>query len=304
MELTLRELNRTLLARQLLLERAKLPVPRAIERVGPLQAQYVPSPYVALWSRLDGLEKAALTRALERGLVTRSGMVRGTLHLTSRGDFPSFAAAYVASQTPRAERLGADLAKLRRAIGLEPIGRAETTTRTEAVVGTDDRWTIAFVLRALPWLSVPPAGTWGVHGAGEWIVWPETLPPVGEATELAVRRYLAAFGPATRDTPAPPRFLHSFDSAYLAHADKSRICAPEHEPLVYRKKNATMSPIFLVDGFVAGTWKIERTKKKATLVLRPFERVPRRELVAEGERLVRWHEDDATSYEVSVGAPA
>jgi uncharacterized coiled-coil protein SlyX len=48
MELTVRELNRTLLARQLLLERVRIPLARALERIGPLQAQYVPSPYVAL----------------------------------------------------------------------------------------------------------------------------------------------------------------------------------------------------------------------------------------------------------------
>jgi hypothetical protein len=38
-----RELNRALLARQLLLERAELSIPRAIERVGGLQTQYAPS---------------------------------------------------------------------------------------------------------------------------------------------------------------------------------------------------------------------------------------------------------------------
>jgi hypothetical protein len=62
--LTLRELNRTLLLRQLLLRRARLPVVRAIERVGALQAQWAPAPYVALWSRLEGCERPALERAL------------------------------------------------------------------------------------------------------------------------------------------------------------------------------------------------------------------------------------------------
>jgi hypothetical protein len=51
--LTLRELNRTLLLRQLLLLRERLPVARAIQRVGALQAQWAPAPYVALWSRLE-----------------------------------------------------------------------------------------------------------------------------------------------------------------------------------------------------------------------------------------------------------
>ena len=62
--LTERELNRALLARQLLLERARLPLPRALERIGGIQAQYAPSMYIGLWSRLDGFERDTLTRAL------------------------------------------------------------------------------------------------------------------------------------------------------------------------------------------------------------------------------------------------
>ena len=66
MTLTARRLNRTLLARQLLLARARLPIGRALERVAGLQAQYAPSPYVRLWSMLEGFSRHDLTRALER----------------------------------------------------------------------------------------------------------------------------------------------------------------------------------------------------------------------------------------------
>ena len=69
--LTQRELNRAVLARQLLLERAKLPLPRAAERIAGLQTQYAPSGYVGLWSRLEGFERDDLTRALERRNVVR-----------------------------------------------------------------------------------------------------------------------------------------------------------------------------------------------------------------------------------------
>ena len=62
--LTERELNRALLARQLLLERVKTPLPPTLERIGGLQAQYAPSMYIALWTRLDGFEREQLTRAL------------------------------------------------------------------------------------------------------------------------------------------------------------------------------------------------------------------------------------------------
>ena len=62
------------------------------------------------------------------------------------------------------------------------------------------------------------------------------------------------------------------------------------------RRRRTRSPTFLVDGAVAGKWSVEATKKKATLVLEPFERLPaaaKRELREEGERLVRFVEPDA-----------
>ena len=70
--LSTRELNRALLARQLLLERSSLPLTRAIERVGGLQTQYAPSAYVALWSRLRDFRREALTKALEQRRVVQA----------------------------------------------------------------------------------------------------------------------------------------------------------------------------------------------------------------------------------------
>ena len=72
--LTQRELNRALLARQLLLERSTLSIPLALERIGGIQNQYAPNAYVRLWSCLEGFRREQLTRALERRSV-----VQGTL---------------------------------------------------------------------------------------------------------------------------------------------------------------------------------------------------------------------------------
>ena len=74
--LSQRELNRALLARQLLLERSPLPVPRALERIGGIQNQYAPNAYVRLWSMLVGFRREDLTRAYEDGSVVQGTLMR------------------------------------------------------------------------------------------------------------------------------------------------------------------------------------------------------------------------------------
>ena len=82
---------------------------------------------------------------------------------------------------------------------------------------------------------------------------------------------------------------------------RRRSCPEEYRPLVFNTKTPHSVNTFLVDGAVAGTWRVERARDKATLTLRPFAPLPRgarRPLVDEAERLVRFHEDDAASYAV------
>src|SRR5436853_6712383 len=99
--LTLRELNRALLARQLLLERRKLGVQQAVERVCAIQAQWPQSPYLGLWTRLAGFRKEQLTRALEQHLVVKTQLFRITLHITSARDYPYFFAVWGRSARDR-----------------------------------------------------------------------------------------------------------------------------------------------------------------------------------------------------------
>ncbi|MCE7002319.1 winged helix DNA-binding domain-containing protein [Kibdelosporangium philippinense] len=76
-----RELTVAYLARQMLLERLDRPVGRAVQALGALQAQYSPSPYVALFARLASFDAGQLESALKRGSVVKSTLMRGTLHL-------------------------------------------------------------------------------------------------------------------------------------------------------------------------------------------------------------------------------
>src|SRR5690349_2045094 len=91
--LSLRDLNRALLARQMLLERRRVGVVEAIERLACLQGQWAPSPYVALWSRLVGFEKDRLTRPIDRADVVKATLMRATLHLVSAREYAAYALA-------------------------------------------------------------------------------------------------------------------------------------------------------------------------------------------------------------------
>ena len=90
--LTQRELNRALLARQLLLERSRLSIPRALERIGGIQNQYAPNAYIRLWSCVEGFRRDDLTRALERRTVIQGTLMRETIHVVSQRDYALFAA--------------------------------------------------------------------------------------------------------------------------------------------------------------------------------------------------------------------
>ena len=100
------------------------------------------------------------------------------------------------------------------------------------------------------------------------------------------------------ETPAPPRFLPEFDNALLSHADRTRIVSDEHRRALF--KDPMMRGV-LLDGFVCGTWKKERTRGKATLLIEPFEPLATKDrdsLAKEGERLVRFVGKGAEAFEV------
>jgi hypothetical protein len=105
------------------------------------------------------------------------------------------------------------------------------------------------------------------------------------------------------DTPAPPRFLPEFDNLILSHANRTRVIAEEYRKAI-ASKNGMVPASVLVDGFVRGTWKTERSRGKATLEIKPFEPLTkgdRNALAEEGERLIRF--TGAESYEIRFAEP-
>jgi Winged helix DNA-binding domain len=107
------------------------------------------------------------------------------------------------------------------------------------------------------------------------------------------------------ESTAPVRFLPDFDNVILAHADRTRIIADEHRPRVVTR-NFLVLPTFLLDGFVAGTWKTTLVKKTATLVVTPFAPLPKAaksELTSEGGELLRFIERGAEQFVVRFEPP-
>jgi Winged helix DNA-binding domain len=104
-------------------------------------------------------------------------------------------------------------------------------------------------------------------------------------------------------TPAPPRFLPEFDNLILSHADRTRFIAEEYRKAI-TSKNGMVPAAFLVDGFVQGTWKTERSRGRATLEIKPFEPLAREDrdaLAEEGERLISF--TGAESFEIRFAKP-
>ncbi len=207
-----RTLNRTLLVRQLLMERVDRSPLDVVEHLVGLQAQEPPDPYVALWSRIEGFDPADLAMAIEERRAVRMGLLRGTLHLVSaadaRGMYPLLHDVLARSyrSSPFAKTLaGADtdaiVAAARAELEAAPLTPTDLGRRLAARWPDLDPQAMAYTARfLLPLVQVPPRGLWGRTGrptnttAEAWLGGP--LAPASSADEL-VLRYLRAFGPAS-----------------------------------------------------------------------------------------------------------
>ncbi len=349
--LTSADLSRATLARQMLLEREDVGVVEAVERLAGMQAQLARAPNVGLFSRVRKLAPSALDRALDAKKVVRATLMRGTLHLVSARDFLAF-------RGPVQRALDAGLAAILKA-RLKDLDLPAVTETARAFFSTPqtfDAFRKALEreggdVRAKAYAARCTLPLVQLHdGSARFVVADEWLgkkSSVERDARSLVRRYLAAFGPATiadaqtwsgipdlKDTfdamrdelvalrddkkrelfdlpkaprpgsgaEAPARFLPEFDNLVLSHKDRRRFVADAHRKSIYLP-GLRVAPTFLAGGVVAGTWKIERKKAKATLSVLPFGKLAKADqktLAAEGEALVRFAEPDASSYDLVI----
>jgi hypothetical protein len=210
--LTRRELNRALLARQFLVERAKSSTEELIGRLVGMQSQSPTAAYAGIWSRLGDFEFSHLSEAIVERRVVRLALMRGTLHLVMAEDArrlrtllaPVLDRQFKAS--PFAKQLaGLDLdpviAAGRAAVEATPCTPSELGALLQAHWPSYDGGALAQLIRAyVPLVQVPPRGVWGWGGQARhtslehWVGAPSET---GPSLEELVRGYLAAFGPAS-----------------------------------------------------------------------------------------------------------
>jgi hypothetical protein len=199
------ELTAALAARQGLIERRPMAPADAIRAFTPLQGQHAPAPFIALAARIDRFERSDLEAAIDAGAVVKTTVMRLTLHLAAAEDYPAYhqLARQARLRTWRKtyphldeERVAAEL----RAWFAEPRGNAEIRERIGAYEGVaDDPWTpVIFARTLLPLVQLPPAGHWDDKRRPAFVADPRPEPSPADAAELVLRRYLAAFGPASR----------------------------------------------------------------------------------------------------------
>jgi hypothetical protein len=206
--LTTRELNRALLARQLLLDRSETSVPRAIERMGGLQTQYAPSGYLGLWSRVADFRRPVLTAAMEGHRVFTGTLMRITIHTVSARDYPLFSEGVRASRRkaflghPGGELSASDMPRVARMVRRALANGPRRADELSAIVRDAGYPHFAWVGAGL-WVDlirVPPSATWDRRKADLYDLAERWVAPSG-ATEddglrHLVRRYLGGFGPA------------------------------------------------------------------------------------------------------------
>lgn len=333
--LTTRQLNRTHLQRQHLLERSSMTTGDMLRAIVGVQAQEVKDPYLGLWSRVSGSTHDDLASMLMDRSAVRASLMRGTIHLVTSDDYQMlFPVTYrlhvravhsiAGTRLVPPEHHAAITDQAREMLAESPLTAAQIGEKLAESWPDYEPGSLGQIVRfLLPLIQTPPRGAWGPKNFSRptWTMpnsWLDTEIPeeVGAPHEM-IRRYLRAFGPATlpditawsgvtnlkkpllelgdeirtyeneagkvlydlaeleiapENTAAPVRFLPGFDNALLGHKDRSRIISDESRAII-STPNGMFASTFLVDGFVAGVWRVMQEQ----LQLFAFETLTKRE---------------------------
>ncbi|HEX8158588.1 MAG TPA: winged helix DNA-binding domain-containing protein [Solirubrobacteraceae bacterium] len=208
--LTVKELNRATLARQMLLQRGAVGVVDGVERLAGMQAQEPKHPYIGLWTRIEGFEAGDLRAALLAREVVRATLMRSTLHLMSAAQYSALRMSMQPSMSVALRALGArsqglDLGRVlpaaRALLAGRPLAFDEIRARLqEQFPDVNDR-ALGYAVRTLVALVMVPAEQerWGFPRVAEFALAEDWLgtPPADADPQALVRCYLGAFGPAS-----------------------------------------------------------------------------------------------------------
>ncbi|MGH2526894.1 MAG: winged helix DNA-binding domain-containing protein [Actinomycetota bacterium] len=328
-----RALNRALLDRQMLLRRRRIQALDAVERLVALQAQVPRDPYVALWTRMDRFRAESLSDAMADRRAVRMTLLRGTLHTVTARDAlalrsviqPAIEKVVLGSSPLRTlVRAGMDLDE---GVGfMKTLLQESPKTRAELVKAIAERWpdvdadSLGYAMYVIPTVQTTPRGLWNRSGASRFTTVEAWLGRQVDARgdlNTLIRRYLAAFGPATvadaqywsgltglgvafeQMRPSLRTFvdengreLFDLSNARRPNADTPAPVRflPEYDNVVIGHKDRTriVGPgtarwtevgwgIVLVDGFTSARWILERERDAATLRIEPFRRLSRSE---------------------------
>ena len=346
--LSARQINRAILRRQHLLQRADLDIPTTLQAVGGLQTQYAPSGYIGLWTRLFDFERASLTRDLEDRSVVQATLMRCTIHMIAADDFWPMCAGIRESRRQWWLRIAKSrhlpeisydglTGVLREAMVDGPAARIDIGAAMEHAGYAKPYWEAAGLW--LDMVRVPPAGTWERRRADRYGLADQWIPQVevseAEGLRLLLTRYLQAFGPsalvdaamwagvprarlepvaaamelvhytddrgavlldlpgielADDDTPAPVRFLPTWDATLLAHCRRSGILSEEFRKAIFHTKIPQSVGTVLVEGSVAATWAWRNGHVEFD-ELASLTKRQRLEVTDEAERLTAFYRD-------------
>lgn len=206
-----RELNRALLARQMLLVRARMPIESAVQHLVGLQAQRPDPPHIGLWCRVAGVRHVDVDNLIDARRLLRVAAMRSTIHLLTAEDAlalrpviqPAMDRELSAPvfKSLRRVKIDAVVARGRELCRAEPLTFAALGDALAREFPAADPHALAIAVRNhVALVQVPPRGRWRtaaptVHvPVADWLGSPVATDP--DPAPL-VARYLAAFGPAT-----------------------------------------------------------------------------------------------------------